>query len=272
MKALNEQLSLNFTCVLIFVTHTLVNAVLLSAWNPLRCNFYKDSYLSTCEDSQKSSIFDWFAQSQAHLGILLACLAYSAKGIPTLEQLLVGCCLAVILCHLSTGIFLLDIVDTAMATTQTAIYCGMLACLVGLLNSDTSSSSNGSNARRKNSVDRSAVSSWRTTTAVGVNFALYTAGVLQKTPWRLPEQSDEAIFLNLARATSVNHMLIAFLLLVSIGSIQLQQKVILCGHAAALLGTLLLYQQGPQQARVVDFLAALLASVAAVPKFAVPSS
>jgi hypothetical protein len=121
-----EALSVPRTVVLVFITHGFVNALLLTPWNPLRCAYWN---IVECTDDQ-AWMLNWLAFSQFHIYVLLACIARTSIGNIVLEQRLVYLSSSIILANLSTGVFMLDLLNPQMAGLQVLIYLGLLSVIL----------------------------------------------------------------------------------------------------------------------------------------------
>lgn len=119
------EISTYMTVILFFVTHGMVNALLL-ALSPIRCIYWKRAACHADEDW----MLNWLALGMFHVHGLVACLAHKAKGHVILEQRLVVLVTAMILSYLSTGIFLLDHMHKTIAAVQLAFYVVLLMVIL----------------------------------------------------------------------------------------------------------------------------------------------
>ena len=286
---INEPLSLEFALVTVFLTVTFINALLLSPINPLQCRYWKHTNTTTTTAAATNNNYctpeqlwkmTWWAQSYAHLGVVLASLAATTnRQVVWEEQLMVVCCMGVLLCHLSTtGVFLWDAMDRALATTQMVVNTSLLTIFIMMLlltttttttedhkrlsttiiatsavkdTSSDSSSSFSSSSRNKRKY-RSA--------AVAIQLLICVTTVLQETVWEQPllqynvVQNGETTGSSdlgkmIAHATTSNYILVSCFLFVSVflnnGS---RQKAVLVGQAViSALKLLVLFYYPPQQ-------------------------
>jgi len=114
------------TVAVVFVTHGLVNAVLLSSYSTARCSFWN---LPECNSNQ-DWMLNWLSFSALHLHVLLACLAYSAVGNPVLELRLVVLVGGLIVASLTAAVFMLPTLNQPMALLQVVIYFNLLGALL----------------------------------------------------------------------------------------------------------------------------------------------
>jgi hypothetical protein len=121
-----EALSVPMTVVLVFITHGFVNALLLTPWNPLRCAYWN---IVDCTEDQ-AWMLNWLAFSQFHMHVLLVCIARTSIGNVILEQRLVFLSSSIMLANLSTGVFMLDLLNPQMAGLQMLIYLGLLSVML----------------------------------------------------------------------------------------------------------------------------------------------
>jgi hypothetical protein len=119
-------LSVAMTVVLVFITHGFVNALLLTPWNPLRCAYWN---IVGCTEDQ-AWMLNWLAFSQFHMHVLLLCIARTSIGNVILEQRLVYLSSSIMLANLSTGVFMLDLLNPQMAGLQMLIYLGLLSVML----------------------------------------------------------------------------------------------------------------------------------------------
>ena len=119
----NKEVSLQMTLVLVFITHSLVNWILLMPWNTLRCSFWN---LYECSGDE-NWILNWLAFSRFHMLVMLACLAKTSMGNYILEQRLLVLCSVLMLNYVSTGIFAIDLLNKPMASLQCIIFLVLLA-------------------------------------------------------------------------------------------------------------------------------------------------
>jgi hypothetical protein len=117
----DQQLSVDLIVILVFITHGCMNAMLLSPWNALRCSYWQKD----C-DPDEEWILNWLSYGLFHTHMLLAALAVSATGNAILEQRLLVSIVALAVAVLSSGLFMLDELNKAMAALQAFIYCGLL--------------------------------------------------------------------------------------------------------------------------------------------------
>lgn len=118
----NDALSFNMTIILVFIVHSLVNTLLITPWNPLRCSYWR---LAECSSDQ-DWMLNWLALAHFHVCILISCLAVKARGNFLLEQRLVFLCAMIMVTLLSNGIFMLDELSQPMAALQAIIYVVIL--------------------------------------------------------------------------------------------------------------------------------------------------
>lgn len=118
-------LSTRLTITLIFVTHGLVNSILLGPWNPIRCAYWNRH---ACSDDE-AWVLNWLAFGNFHVCLLLSLLGYNANGKVILEQRLLDICSAIMLSHLSSGIFMIEQLNKPMAALQVLIYFGLLSTI-----------------------------------------------------------------------------------------------------------------------------------------------
>jgi len=115
------------TVCVVYVTHGLVNALLLSPWNGAARGSFWD--LPQC-NSPQDWMLNWLALSSGQTHLLLAGLTYGAIGNPVLEQRLVGVVTALLVASLTAGVFLLPQLNAPMAALQAVIYGVLLVVLV----------------------------------------------------------------------------------------------------------------------------------------------
>ena len=81
------EVSVSMTIVLVFVTHSVVNLILLMPWNSIRCSFWNVFECTTDEHW----MLNWLAFGRFHVLALLMGLVRTSMGNYILEQrLLVG--------------------------------------------------------------------------------------------------------------------------------------------------------------------------------------
>lgn len=119
------EISTYMTVVLFFVTHGIVNSILL-AFSPIRCIYWKRA---ECNQDE-AWMLNWLAFGMFHVNVLIACLASKARGHVILEQRLVFLVTAIILSYFSTGVFLLDHINKAIAFVQVAFYLVLLIVVI----------------------------------------------------------------------------------------------------------------------------------------------
>ena len=113
------------TAVLVFLTHTFFNAMLLSPWNSIRCTFWNQE---TCS-SDVGWILNWFSFSHFHVALLLGCLSASSLGHAWMETKIAYLSSAVLLSFLSQGIFSLKYLNPPMAVFQAGIFGTLLVVI-----------------------------------------------------------------------------------------------------------------------------------------------
>eukprot|EP00977_Amphora_coffeiformis_P027892 scaffold34656_cov178-Amphora_coffeaeformis.AAC.18 len=118
-----KEVSLPMTIVLVFITHSVVNTLLLMPWNSIRCSFWN---LYEC-NADENWILNWLAFSRFHVLILLICLARTSMGNNLFEKRLLVLCNVLMLNFVSTGIFAIDLMNKPMAVLQCIIYMLLLA-------------------------------------------------------------------------------------------------------------------------------------------------
>ncbi|GAX29530.1 hypothetical protein FisN_36Hh024 [Fistulifera solaris] len=123
--ASSGEISTYMTVILFFVTHGIVNSLLL-AFSPIRCIYWKRAECNPDE----AWMLNWLAFGMFHVNVLIACLAQKARGHVILEQRLVFLVTALILSYLSTGVFLLDHINKAIAGVQLAFYMVLLVVII----------------------------------------------------------------------------------------------------------------------------------------------
>lgn len=128
-----KEVSLQMTLVLVFITHSAVNWLLVMPWNSLRCSFWNTYECSGDIDW----ILNWLAFSRFHILILLACLAKTSMGNYILEQRLLVICNVLMLNYISTGIFAIDVLNKPMASMQCVVFMVMLAISLHHLTTST---------------------------------------------------------------------------------------------------------------------------------------
>jgi hypothetical protein len=117
-----KEVSKSMTIVLVFMTHGLVNLLLLLPWNSLRGAFWN---LFECS-LDETWILDWLVFSRFHLYTLLLCLVHSSMGNYLFEQRLLTLCSILMLNYISTGIFAIGQLNKPMAALQCIIYIVLL--------------------------------------------------------------------------------------------------------------------------------------------------
>lgn len=118
-----KEISISMTIILVFLTHTVVNTLLLLPWNSLRCSFW-NVYTCTADEDW---MLNWFTFARFHLLILLICLAKSSMGSILLEQRLLVLCSVLMLNFVSTGIYgFPSLYNKAMAGLQCLIYLTLI--------------------------------------------------------------------------------------------------------------------------------------------------
>jgi hypothetical protein len=132
----NSDLSTYMTVVVVFVTHGLINSLLL-AFSPLRCAYWNNHSSSNTHHRRDDDctvdeawMLNWLAFGHFHVHLLVACVARGARGHVLLEQRVVGLVTAMILSNLSTGVFVLDQLNKPMAAVQVLVYLSLLVVLV----------------------------------------------------------------------------------------------------------------------------------------------
>lgn len=128
-----KEVSFQMTLVLIFLTHSLVNWLLLMPWNSLRCSFWN---LYEC-NGDENWILNWLAFSRFHTLAILVCLAKTSMGSYILEQRLLVLCSVLMLNYVSTGIFAIHVLNKAMASMQCVIFMVLLAISLHHLTTST---------------------------------------------------------------------------------------------------------------------------------------
>ena len=122
---IDGELSIHMTVVLVFVTHGIVNSLLL-AFSPIRCAYWNKK---EC-DADEEWIMNWLAYGFFHVNVLIAGLAYKARGHVILEQRLLFLVTAMILSYLTSGVFMLDDLEPTLAGVQLVVYLGLLLVVV----------------------------------------------------------------------------------------------------------------------------------------------
>lgn len=122
----NQELSVYMTVTLIFVTHGLINSLLLAPWNGIRCAYWNQPQCSKDEDW----MLNWLAFGQFHVFVLMACLAQSARGHILLEQRLMYLSATIIISYLSTGVFMIEFLNKPMAAVQLLVYLILLTVII----------------------------------------------------------------------------------------------------------------------------------------------
>lgn len=114
------------TVTLVYITHGVVNTLLLMPWNSLRCSFWN---LYNC-NADENWMLNWLAFSRFHVLTLLICLARKSMGNNLFEKRLLVLCNVMMLNSVSTGIFVVDFLNKPMAGLQCVIYMVLLAISV----------------------------------------------------------------------------------------------------------------------------------------------
>ena len=117
-----KEVSHSMTIVLVFITHSFVNLLLLLPWNSLRCSFW-NTVSCTIDENW---ILNWLCFSRFHVLTLLLCLVKTSMGNYLFEQRLLSLCSVLMLNYVSTGIFAIDFLNKPMAGLQCLIYFGLL--------------------------------------------------------------------------------------------------------------------------------------------------
>ena len=128
-----KEVSLQMTLVLVFITHSVVNWLLLMPWNTLRCSFWN---VYECS-GDINWILNWLAFSRFHMLIMLAFLAKTSMGNYILEQRLLVLCSVLMLNYVSTGVFAIHLLNKPMASMQCVIFMVMLAISLHHLTTST---------------------------------------------------------------------------------------------------------------------------------------
>lgn len=224
--------SVSMTIVMIFIAHSCVNCILLSPWNPLRGSFFNLYECSKDEDW----MMNWLAFGRFHVLALLICLARASMGSALLEGRLLLLCCVLMLNYISTGVFMVHLLNKPMAVLQCIIYFSLLA--IALHNAAISSiiplpsqlRSSSFDARRK--LPLAAV-------ALAIQFVLSMMRVSDMTLGSGREayngDSTSVVYQSVSHA-SVNDMLFAGLILgiyFLVGTVE-QQKALLVGQTLAL--------------------------------------
>jgi hypothetical protein len=119
-------LSPALSVVWIFVTHGIVNAGLLSPFNPVRCAYFAASAQASCNSSSGNAMLNWWSLHLLHVHILLAAWATTAAHRIILEQRLLTMTVAIVASSLSTGIPMLPYLNRPMAALQAVVFVGLL--------------------------------------------------------------------------------------------------------------------------------------------------
>ena len=121
----SKELSLYATVLVIFITHDIVNALLLSPWNVLRCTFWDNTECSVDEEW----MLNWFSAGHLHVMMLLLSLTRSSMGNVIAEQRLVTLVSCIMASYLTNGIYELDNLNRSMALLQGLIYFVLLVLI-----------------------------------------------------------------------------------------------------------------------------------------------
>ena len=243
----SKDLSTYMLVVVVFVTHGLMNSVLLG-FSPVRCAHWNRR---EC-DPDEEWMLNWFAFGHFHVNFLLACLAYTARGQVLLEQRLVCFVTAMMISQLSTGIFLLDYLNKPMAIVQLMVYIGLLVVVVYhtatapfVVPLPTQLRSSSFDARQSLPVPTVGVA----LQCIGSSFQLYdmTFGTGRGT--YLGDTSGDLF-------RQISHIAVTQMLWVTLilgGCVLLatvpQQKMLLAGQAVCLFGAVIM-MTGPQGSRI----------------------
>lgn len=234
--------------VVLFVTHGLMNAALLSPWNPIRCAYFSRE-CSTAEDG----MLNWLALSLCHVHVLLACLAYTAAGHAVLEQRVLTMTVVLMVASLSTGLYMLEHLNRLMAALQAVVYGGLLGHVAWTSAVQNASVHSSSSIPTVTQLRSASFDSRRqlpvATVAVAVQFALAAYQIVDSTFGRGPTAyhslgyGDGVMFDITSQATLACQLWIALLLGASVVmATRPQQKALLVGHAAALFCRMLLLE------------------------------
>ena len=189
-------------------------------------------------------MLQWLALNMFHSHILLAGLAFRARGHVILEQRLVCLVMAMIGSNLSTGIFMLDHLEKTLAAVQLVVFAGLVVVLVYTIATapfvvpfPNQLRSSSFDHRRQVSVSSIAVGlqfvvslyqTWDTTFGQGQDY--YYTG-----------DSSGAIYQSMAHTTATQMLWVTIILGSSLllATVE-QQKSLLVGEAAAMFMTLFL--------------------------------
>jgi hypothetical protein len=121
-----QPLSPALSVVWIFVTHGIVNAGLLSPFNPVRCAYFAASAQASCSSGSGTAMLNWWSLHLLHVHLLLAAWATTAVHRIILEQRLLTMTVAIVASSLSTGISMLPYLNRPMAALQAVVFVGLL--------------------------------------------------------------------------------------------------------------------------------------------------
>jgi len=116
------------TCCVIYLTHGIVNGLLLSPWCAARGSFW-NLPLGTTNQGQ-DWMLNWLSLSVLQCHVLLAGWAYTAVGNVVLEQRLITAVASLLVASLTAGVAFLPNLNHPMAALQAGIYGSLLAVLV----------------------------------------------------------------------------------------------------------------------------------------------
>ena len=256
-------ISVYMAVVLVFITHGMVNAALLSSWNDAffvsRCFYWN---LWGCSLDQ-SWMLNWISFGQFHIYILLACLAYAAMGNALLEQRLAHLVGLIVTSNLFNGIFLLDFLNESLALLQCVLFLGLLGTLAihtslatttttaSMATTTTTTSTTTETVAPPRKQDCVESTTKRPTRMTLTSFVMgllcllssfqvvemtFSTGGKENNYYYRGDISDPALFQVMSKASVANLLWITLILAWSaILGTQRQQKSVFLGHALALL-------------------------------------
>ena len=107
--------------VFIFIAHHLINCLLLSPLNPLRCLYWDQSSCSVDEEW----ICNWMGVAHAHVAVVISCMMFEAQS-ELVEKVAYLCC-TIIICYTMEGIFTFKHLNRSLSTLQFVVFIGIIA-------------------------------------------------------------------------------------------------------------------------------------------------
>ena len=246
ISAPNHPITVHMAVVLVFVTHGLMNALLLSGWNNSgglnRCLYWNGDKTECSVD--QSWVLNFMSLGQFHVCLLIAALATMSVGHILCEHRLGYLVGTIAVSYLSNGIFMLDRLNQPLALLQAFIFVGMLIALavhtaIAVSDSTPQSPELDDIVDEKKTPKLVSVS----TLVMGLLCVLSSFQVLEMTVYNVDGSGnlfrgdivDASLFQNMTHAAAVHRMWVTLILgWTTILATPLQQKAVFVAHATAL--------------------------------------